>query len=65
MSIIFFPFQDAPERVALSSLSLANPKLVPDLCGMHSIHEAGILANLEVHVPFVHSSLAWSINPRD
>jgi hypothetical protein len=39
--------QDAPITVPLSSCYPVNPKVVADLCGLHSIHEAGILANLE------------------
>lgn len=31
----------------MSSCFAANPKTVADLCGLHAIHEAGILANLE------------------
>jgi myosin heavy subunit len=34
-------------RVAPNSSYVTNPKAVADLCGLHNIHEPGILANLE------------------
>jgi myosin heavy subunit len=47
MAEVFKNLKDPPLTVPLSTCFPVNPRVVADLCGLHSIHEPGILANLE------------------